>query len=63
MLVLQIVTIFAQSLLSPFSGLWVFRGVARGGGAGAPRNLADQLTLFNQGGQIMPLKLLPAPPD
>ena len=35
------------------------RGVARGG---APRNLADQLTLFKPGGQIMPLTLLPAPP-
>ena len=35
------------------------------GGSGEPepppRNLADQLTLFKPGGQIMPLKLLPAP--
>ena len=43
----------------------VCRGVARGG-PGWPeptQNLADQLTLFKPGGQIMPLTLLPAPPD
>ena len=37
-----------------------------GGGAGRalpPRNLTDQLTLFKPEGQIMPLTLLPNPPD
>ena len=38
------------------------RGVARGGPE-PPWNLADQLTLFKPGGQIMPLTLLRAPPD
>jgi hypothetical protein len=41
----------------------LLRGVARGeGGQGGqcPRILADQLTLFKPGGQIMPLTLLPA---
>ena len=38
-----------------------FRGVARGGsGPPHPRNLADKLTRYKWGGQIMPLKLLPA---
>ena len=39
------------------------RGVARGGEAEHLRNLADQLTLFKPGEQIMPFTLLPAPPD
>ena len=44
------------------------RGVARGGQGGqspspSPPNLAHQLTLFKPGGQIVPLTLLPAPPD
>ena len=45
------------------------RGVATGsgyrglGGAGAFRNLAVQLTLFQSGGHIMPTPLLLAPPD
>ena len=41
------------------------RGVGGSGGPGgarAPRNLADQLTLFKPGGHIMPVTLLPAPP-
>ena len=40
------------------------RGVARGraGGPEPPGNLADQLLYSNQGGQIMPLTLLSAPP-
>ena len=33
------------------------------GGPEPPRNLADQLTLFKPVGQIVPLTLLPAPPD
>ena len=37
--------------------------MARGQGAEPSQNLADQLTLFKPGGQIMPLTLLPAPPD
>ena len=41
------------------------RGLARGGPGGPEplRNLTNQLTLFKPGGQIMPLTLLPAPPD
>ena len=37
--------------------------MARGQGAEPSQNLADQLTLFKPGGQIMPLTLLPTPPD
>ena len=33
------------------------------GGTFAPLISADQLTLFQAGGQIMPTKLLPPPPD
>ena len=41
-----------------------YRGAARRGARGSepPRNLADQLTLFEPGGQSLPLTLLPAPP-
>ena len=42
------------------------RCVARGGAGGGPeppQNLADQVTLFEPGGQNLPLTLLPAPPD
>ena len=44
--------------------LQVSRGVARGraGGARAPRNLADQLTLLELGWADFPLTLLSAPP-
>ena len=40
------------------------RGVATGVSVGvlAPRNLADRLTLFKPGGQIMPLTLCTASP-
>ena len=46
-------------MLSPYC-----RGVASGGPERLqppPRNLADQLTLFEPGGQILPLTLLPTP--
>ena len=36
---------------------------AGGGGALAPQFLADQLTLSQPGGHIMPTTLLRAPPD
>ena len=38
-----------------------FRGVAKGGGQIHALILADQSTLFKQGGQIMPFTLMPAP--
>ena len=37
-------------------------GVGPGGLPPSPKILADQLTLFKPGGQIMPITLLPAPP-
>ena len=39
------------------------RGVSGGGGQEPLRNSADQLSLFKPEGQIMPLTLLPVPPN
>ena len=44
-----------------FHGAEVWLEGKGAGGAEAPRNLSDQLTLFKPGGQIMSLTLLPAP--
>ena len=52
------------NLYTEISVMHLCRGVARGraGGPEPPGNLADQLLYSNQGGQIMPLTLLSAPP-
>ena len=66
----QAIAFFLHLFVLASRNSWVLslggcRGVAREGarGARAPRNLADQLTLFKPGGPIMPLTLLPAPTD
>ena len=57
----QAIAFFLHLFVLASRNSWVLslggcRGVAREGarGARAPRNLADQLTLFKPGGQIMP---------
>ena len=60
-------TISSYDILQFSGDICNCRGVARRGAGGEgrapPRTLADQLTLFKTGGQIMPLTLLPAPPS
>ena len=58
-------TISSYDILQFSGDICNCRGVASWGAGGTepPRTLADQLTLFKPGGQIMPLTLLPAPSD
>ena len=65
-----LVTNSSDSITNFFLKFWTFvdfRAVASGGGAGGgglpPQFLAKQLTLSQPGGQIIPTKVLRAPPE